>query len=408
MACSSPFDAFRAATEYLSKDIYRRASFDGVMLNLIKRGIFAPNTGLTHSVFRIGKQEPTDPENAGTAITLVNGSNSGACAYNFTSVNWGYNEETYTPLALQWRGPLLCKDDQYFNHRPDDFLNAYVDEMGKYVQRSLEDHLFYHYARRVPIYVARSAFGTATAANTTFTAPAATSELTQQMLDTLAVSLIYERAEKPDSAGWITNGPDGPLFSLAIGIDQSQLILQHNSDFRNDLRYADMGSGSASELLKRLGATRTIKNFRHVPWRLPPRFTHDGTKYVRVPEFTTVSTSKGSATDVNPAYISPAAAPYEAALVLSPWVMEDELISPSASVGPVNFPATNYMGEWMWRTGPQAVAATSGDACYDPLEKFGRHFAEFKHALKPGALPKSGAIIFYKRCAASYDLVQCT
>lgn len=408
MACSNPLDAFRAATEYLGPDLYRRASFDGLFVNLVNRGTFAPNTGLTHSIFRINKQEPTDDETAGTAISLVNGSNSGACSYNFTQVNWGYQEETYTPLGLQWKGPLLCKDDQYFNHRPEDFLNGYVDEISKYVKRDLENHLFYHYSRRVPIYVARSAFATSTAANTTYTAPAATSELTQQMLDTLAVNLIYERAEKPDQSGWITNGPDGPLFSLAIGLDQSQLIVQHNDAFRNDLRWAESGQGNMSELMKRLGANRVIKNFRHIPWRLPPRFTHDGTKYVRVPTFSSSSTTKGTGTDINPAYISPAAAPYEAAVVLSPWVMESELIAPSSSVGPASFDATNYMGEWMWRTGPQAIAASSGDACYDPLNKFGRHFSEFKHALKPGALVRSGAIIFYKRCAASYDLVQCT
>ena len=409
MACGNPLDAFRAATEYLGPDLYRRASFDGLFVNLVQRGTFAAHTGLTHSVFRINKQEPTDDETAGTAISLVNGSDSGACAYNFSQVNWGYEEDTYTPLGLQWKGPLLCKDDQYFNFKPDEFLSGYVEELSKYVQRDLENHLLYHYSRRVPIYSAGVGFGSPVAASSTLTAPVPTSELTQQMLDTLAVSLIYERAERPDSSGWISNGPDGPLFTLAIGLEQSQLIVQNNSEFRSDIRYAEEGKGTmASELLKRLGANRTIKNFRHVPWRLPPRYTHDGTKFVRVPTFESSSTSKGTGTNVSAAYISPAAAPYEAAVVLSPWVMESELIAPSSSVGPASFDATNYMGEWMWRTGPQAIAAAQGDACYDPLNKFGRHFAEFKHALKPAALVRSGAIIFYKRCAASYDLVTCT
>lgn len=408
MACGNPLDAFRVATEYLGPELYRRASFNGLMLNLIPRAKFAPNTGLTHSIFRVNKQEPTDDETAGTAITLVNGSNSGACAYNFSQVNWGFAEETFTPLALQWKGPLVCKDDLYFDFRPDAFLNSYVEEMTNYVQRELENHLTYYYMRRVPIYVARSNFSTSIAANSTLTAPVATSELTQQMLDSLAIQLINNRATKPDQAGWISMGPDGPQFSVGIGMEASQRIVQNNSDFRNDLRWAAAGNGTGSELMQRLGATRAIKNWRHIPYLLPPRFTHDGTKYVRVPTFVSSSTTKGTGTEVNPAYISAAAAPYEAALVLSPYVMTDELIAPSASVGPASFPETNYMGDWMWKTGPQAVAAASGDACYDPLEKFGRHFAEYKHALRPGALPQAGAVIFYKRCTGSFDLVQCT
>jgi hypothetical protein len=407
MACTNPFDGFRVATEYLGPELYRRASFTGVMLNLIPRAQFAPNTGLTHSIFRLNNQEPTDDERAGTAISSVTSGN-GACAYNFTDVTWGFQEETFTPLALGWRGPVVCKDNLFFDFRPEEFLNGYLDSITKYVQTDLENHLLYHYMRRVPIYVARQNFSTSIAANSNLTAPVATSELTQQMLDSLAIQLNYNRAIKPDSSGWVANGPEGPIYSLAIGPEASQRIVQNNSDFRNDLRWAAAGESTGSELMRRLGATRAIKNWRHMPFLLPPRFTHDGSKYVRVPTFTSSSTTKGTGTDVNSAYISPATAPYEAAIVLSPNVMTSELIAPNSTYGPASFDAQNYMGEWMWRTGAQAKAAAEGDACYDPLGKFGRHFAEFKHALRPGALPAAGAVVFYKRCSGSFDLVQCT
>lgn len=409
MACADPFPAFRVATEYLGNDIYTRASFSGLFLNLIPRGIFAPNTGITHSKFTIANQEPTDPDRAGTPITLTSTSTgAGACAYDFTSVSWGETEVTYSPVKLQWRGPLVCKDNAYFQFKPDEFLNKYVESITKYVQQDLENHLLYYYMRRVPIYVCRTAFDTVVAANSTLTAPVATSELTQQMLDSLAVQLIQNRATNPDSQGWVTMGPDGPLFSLAIHPQASQLIVQNNSEFRDDLRWAQSGAGLMSELMKRLGASRVIKNFRHIPWLTPPRFTHDGTKYVRVPTFASTTVTLGSGTNFNPAWVSPAGAPYEAAVVLSPNVMTSELINPKSSVGPVSFPSTNYMGDWQWVTGPQAVASNSTADCYDPLNKYGRHFAEFMHALAPGALPEAGALILYKRCAASYDLVQCT
>jgi len=412
MACGNPFDAFRAATEYLGPDLYTKASFKGLFTNLIPRGTFAPNTGLTHSVFRIANQEPTDPARTGTAVSLVNGENSGACAYDFTQVEWGHIEETHSPRKLQWKGPLVCKDDQYFNHRPADFIAEYVNSIAKYVERDLENHLLHYYMRRVPIFVARSAFATEVAAvgdaATNLTAPVATSELTQQMLDELAIKLIYNRATNPDSNGWITLGDQGPLFSLGIHPTASQLIAQNNSEFRNDIRWAQSGQNT-SDLMKRLGATRTLKNFRHVPMLMPPRFTHNGTAYVRVPEFEAATgITKGSGTRVSAAYMSPAAAPYEGALVLSPDVFTSEIVQPASAVGSLSWTPTNYMGDWQWLIGPQAVAAASGDACYDPLNKFGRHFAEYIHSLRPGALPEAGALVIYKRCAADLDLVQCT
>lgn len=412
MACQNPLNAFRAATEYLGPDLFRRASFNGLMINLISRGTFTQNQGLTHSVFTIGNQEPTSVDRPGTAVTLVNGSNSGSCAYDFTSVNWGYTENTYSPVKLQWRGPLVCKDDQYFNHMPAQFLNEYVTQLGQYVQNDLENHLQYYYMRRVPIYIARSAFDTPVDAvgdsATTFTAPQATSELTQQMLDTLSTILVQNRALMPDQNGFITLGEEGPLWSLGIHPQASQLIAQNNAEFRDDIRWAQSGQSNQSDLMKRLGANRTIKNFRHVPFIMPPRFTYSGGAYTRVPDRISVNTSKGTTTVVNPAWSSPAAAPYEGALVLSPNVMSSDIVAPQSTVGPVSFNPTNYMGEWQWVTGPQALADTSGDACYDPLGKFGRHFAEYIHALKPLSNPLSGALIIYKRCAAEYDLVQCT
>lgn len=407
MACSNIFDAFRVATEHLGPEIYRLAAFNDPFINLIPRSIFSPNSGLTHSVFRVNKNEPTEEDNEGQSIVLANGSNSGACSPTYTDVSVGFDEFTYTPYRLAWRGPLFCKDDQYFNHAPDQFINGYVEELAEYVRKDVNNHLFYHYARRVPIYVAdQNCFNVSTSpvgSGNALTAPQAVSELTQEMLDTLAQQLIWERATNPDSSGYIQLGPDGPIFSLLLGLEASQLITLNNAEFRQDIRWAE-----PSQLMKRLGANRVIKNFRHVPWVTPARFTYAGGAYVRVPTYVSASSTKGTRTSINPNWISPTTAPYEAAVVLSPYVMTSELIKPKANVGGLNWKDTSYMGDWSWLTGPEAVATQAGDACFDPLHKQGRHYAEFMHALRPGALVNSGAIVFFARCAASCTNVTCT
>ena len=161
MACPNVFDGFKVATEFLSHDIYRIASFRDPWINLIPRGVFPKNVGTNPFVFTVGKSEPTSEERVGASITLANGSNQGVCSYSFTDVAVGFNEDNYAPMRLQWKGPLFCKDDQYFNHDPDAFLGGYVQEMAEYVRKDLSNPLPYHYLRRVPIYVASRRHGRA-------------------------------------------------------------------------------------------------------------------------------------------------------------------------------------------------------------------------------------------------------
>ena len=405
MSCPNIFDAFRVATEYLGPEVYKLAAFQDPWLNLVPRSTYAANTGLTHSVFRVNRAEPTSDNPSWQTVTLANGGNAGACDVTYADVSVGFDEFTYSPERYAWRGPVFCKDDLYFDHSPERFLEGYVDALADRVRKDIANRYESQYRQRVPLYVAQANFNQTYGPSTTLTAPAATSELTQEMLDTVAANLIYERATNPDTLGYISLGQDGPVFSLGIGTEASQLISLNNSEFRQDQRWAE-----PSILMKRLGATKVIKNFRHLIMPLPGRFTHDGTKYVPVNRFKQEAATKGYRTVVNDQWISPTGAPYECAVVLSPYVMTSELIAPSSNVGPLTFDPSNYLGEWIWKTGPEALAQASGDACGpDPLHKRGRHFAEFMHALRPGALTRSGAVIFYKRCPTnSYSVVTCS
>jgi len=407
MACATVFDAFKVATEHLSHDIYRRASFTSPLQNVIPEGTFPENVGTTISTFTVEPNEPTADTTAGSAISVSEGVVTNLCSNSWTDLNIGFTETTYSPKRLQYRGPLFCKDTQYFHHDPDQFLNAYVDTLSQYVSIDYDTFLFYYYARFVPIYsITATAFNSLGSVSSTLTADVPTSELTQEALDKLAVNLIYDRSvpENADgNGGWISLGPSGPLWTLLISTEASLRVKQNNADFRTDLNY-----GNPNSLLNRLGASEAVKNFRHLPWALPMRFAHDGSKFTHVPRFVSSAATKGYKTAVNPNWISPTTAPYEAALVLSPYVMKREHVKPKSKVGPAKWPDTGYMGDWEWVTGPDALSQADGDGCVDPLHKYGRHFGEIICAPRPGPNPRSGAILFYKRCPDTLTLVDCT
>jgi len=413
MACSTVFDAFAIATENLSDEVYRNASYRSVWLNAIPRGTFETGVGTTKTTFAIENSEPTDDTETWASITntnvigAANGGAGGSCASSYTDVEVGYTSRTYNPEEFALRGPILCKDDLIYDHNVDTFLRAYVEEMTKRAQRSWEkryENLYMKFASKVPAGNGLSIVDTegeveAVAVQT------ATSTITQQLLDQLAVDLIDRGATNPDSNGWIGYGEAGPVFPLLIGLEASQQLALHG-ELRNDFRHAEGGKGAASELMSRMGATRQIKNFRHIPNLRPARFSYTGTsgsangKYVRIPQYLMSSATKGKKAVLNPAWQT---ALYEAAVILNPSVFTSEIVPPVNSAGGVSWNPTSYMGEWKWVTGGSKIQAANAD-CEDPLDKLGRHYAEFKHAARP-EFPTHGMTVIFKRaCGLSSDI----
>lgn len=98
MPCDTPFDAFRMATESLPDDIYYRASFRDVAINMIPRAEYPRGTGLIQSTFTLGRSEPTTDEPDFDPITLSDMNQAaGMCATTYQDVPVGFDERTYTP-----------------------------------------------------------------------------------------------------------------------------------------------------------------------------------------------------------------------------------------------------------------------------------------------------------------------
>lgn len=399
MACT-PFDAFRIATEHLDRDIYQRASWQDVWINLINRGTRPKGIGLTRSTFTIGRSEPTTDEPEFEAVSVTDGETyTGACGTTYNDVEVGFTEHTFSPEKFGWKGIIVCQDDLMIAHRMDDFLMKYVPAMTKNTRKTIGNRMAAIYTHYVP----KAVVGTSMTFDTggTGAPPAspvieldkATCYLDQEHLDYTAAVLNEEGAMEPDTNGWITLGEDGPIYPLYIGQEASAQILVQNSDLRQDRRDADSGLGNAAMLFKRIGATKVIKNFRHVINLFPPRYTYnDGTgRYTRVPTWLMSATTKGKRGVINPAW---RAADYEGLYVLTPWVFQSDIMQPQSTVGDMNWSSKSYVGEWEFITGGREICE---DDTYDPRKKLGRHFAEFWHDPKP-MYPEYGRSIVFKRC----------
>lgn len=406
MACSNLFDAFKQRQEFLGPDIFRRASFRNVLMNVIPRGMYPRGIGLTRTNFEIGNSYPTTDERTWSTYTLATGSNAGACAYpSWVDYTVGYDELTDSPEHIMIRGPgPLCRDEMYFSFGAEQFLQGYVGELSKCVEIEFANHLFKEYTDLVPKVSLDGSWAPTAAGAALSTLAQPTSDLTQEYLDRAYIHLVHSRAGDPDSAGWVSMSDGGPIFSLQLGMEAHQAILTNNSDFRTDL---SRNSSMQNELFRRLGANSSIKGFRHIITPVPARFNWVGGALTRVNTFANVSGQKGTYQDLNSAWIATASAPYEAAVILSPAVCQWDWVAPQQTWAGQTFDPHTYGGEWEFHTGAKACGDT--DATGDPFGKYGRHFGELAGSAKPGSNRSAGLMILFKRCQFStFTQVSCS
>lgn len=388
-ACLSPFEALRVATENLSDTIYRKASWFSIWLSYIKRGTFPKNSGVEMTTFQIGNSEPIANAEGWTDITLSQNALSSACDPTFTSVDVGYDEATYGPRKFGLKGPVICKDKLDFAHNPTQFITQYQREMTKRAKRTWEFEFRNQFVKLGKKAVTDASM-TTTEGVTTLPTTEPTSQLTWDYLDTLAINLIQDGATDADQ-DMIELGPDGPVFPLLIGLQAKQRLFTNISAKRTDVNYAQMGKDDMNLLFRRIGATDVHKNFRMIPEVLPPRADFVDGILVERDTFEMVSASgEGTKAQLTSAWKN---AEFEAAIQLHPDVFHAEMIQPD-NAG-LNWNPSNYMGEWQWVTGGTEIS--DGSACFDPLKKLGRHFAEFRYAPKP-IFPNFGTTIWFKRC----------
>lgn len=399
-----PFDAMRTATESLPNDLLRRASYASPWYPLIKKGKYPQGVGTSQTVITIANSEPELVEEqwseitlTGQQITLNSDANSSACDSSYTDAYVGYDEFTYGPRQFMLRGPVICEDALTFHHQVDKFLAAYETELMKRSRRSWElemENRYMYFSQKIvdgDLFNGDGASNTS-ASDTINTLP--TSEITQDMLDAVASMLISGDATTPDSDGFVSLAEEGPLFTLLIGVQMSSRINKNSPERRIDARYAE-----PSALMKRMGASRVLGNFRHVITTHPPRYSVVNGKLRRVPPKVMVDATHGKKAIDNTAYLN---AEYESATVILPTVFEAEIVVPHTGAAFAKFNPQNWNGDWNFVAGAYRL----GIDCQDPTDKLGRHYATFKYAPHP-MFVDHGKVIYFRRCDRDIELATC-
>lgn len=451
MACLSPFDVLRMKVEDLGPTLYLRASYKDPWLNLVNRDEWPVGAGLDRSAFTIGRSEPATDEETWAPIAVKTGGNyTGSCGVTYNQTYVGHLEVHYKPEEFGLLGPLVCQDDLTLHWNSTDFWEKYFQALEKRNNKSIINRLANIYMNYAPKFIPTAAGLQGPIAGNfnlvqpppsavdlngvvagSAVVPQAACNLTQDFLDSIATYLSEEGADEPNTNGWITQGPEGPIFPLLIGQDASNQILLNNSELRRDYRSAFEAFGDANPVIARKGSARVIKNFRHMITRFPPRWAWltAGTQlslgqglaptvaavtgYYRVPTWVMSTSStdatKGQVSIINPSWRNPNIATYEGCIGLNPWVFTEEVLRPVNSAPGMKWQAQNYFGQWLFVTGNDALIGFPDcpAGAQDPTHKQGRHVAEYRHAAKP-IFPGYGFLFVFQRCANAWDCVTCS
>lgn len=409
MACATTFDALHVATERLGEEIYQFPYTETPYEQYVTRGTFPKNKGVVMTTFTGANSEPTnsrstnwhDLSQSGSLISGLTANSLGLCAEPFVNVPVGYDIDTYKPRRLNLSGPVICKDDLTFAHMPFKFFKQiYLPNLARVVKREL-DYDFRNVMMANGTHVSittglpEADGGGVPGVQPVLTCP--TGSLAQGDLDEIAARQLRDGYTNAGERQ-IELGPDGPIFPIFIGMEASKRISRSDDGYRLDTRYADMGKGAEAELLKRMGATKVVGNYRHKIILDPPRADCVGGLLTLRDTYEMVDTPSaggGKKAQYTTAYKN---AQYEAAVIPHPMAFIAEFVSPDTAG--LDWNPNNYMGDWKFVTGLQniSVGAGASDVCtIDPLHKFGQHFAELMyapHTIYPGL----ARVVWFLRC----------
>ena len=174
-----------------------------------------------------------------------------------------------------------------------------------------------------------------------------THSISNAVLDKVRSQLI-RRGAGHDAYGR-ENG--APVFALVCSSEASFGLLTESEAIRQDIRF---NNAKVSALIAPLGVEQSFRGFYHLIDDLTPRYkAGSGNTLDIVQPFKVV---KGI-TQENPEYED---APFEAAFVLHPQVLESQIPAPFSGASGVTFDPVTYSGDYKWKNIPSETINPDG------------------------------------------------
>lgn len=369
-----------------SEEIRRRAFARSPWIELIQRGPFPKGMGETISLLTYERSAPVEAEPDWSGITIVDGQEGGTCLPAATKIGVASTTRNFSLKRRVLEGPDICASDLLYPFQLEKQLDSVFQILTERTIQEWEIRDRHEYFRNVKRkVVCNAAMNETNTSATTYPAYAATSRLTQGILNKYKSKLLR------DGAGLTAMARTGsePVLTLICSSDTSDSIVFDNADIRQDLRWAEPG-----QLLKPFGVQRNYRGFVHMIDPYPRRFTESGGVYTEVPAFYEVAATKGTKTEVNPDW---EAATHEESFIFDPAVMRQLIPEPIVKPHPkFVFDPVNFMGDWQLKNILNRQDNPDGTIVY--------HRGTLAAGSEPG-YPERGVAFIHLRCDPTLNLI---
>lgn len=384
MATYTLTDIFQREENRIGEKIYRRSINKSVWNKLIPKETWPNGMGDSIQVMTVERNLPDDTDTWEAVVT--NG--SGDCVPTEYEVPSGSTVRSYSLEQKALTSEDVCVDTTRGAFK--------IQEQTRLMFRNLTRAVAYVWKRKALLDYAENSDHKMIATHglpensTSFPAIAATTILTQKILNKIYMNLIHDSAE--EDGGSLGKADGRPQFILVCDAETSDELMRETNT-ANAFLY---NSNRVPELLAPLGVDRAIRGFYHVVDPLPPRYTFSGGVWTEVPPYETLAASKGTKAKISHAYRE---AEYTDSYVFLPSVISFLVPQPISTVGSkTKWNPQAYMGDFKWLNIQHRTD--------NPLNQIGFYYALMQVATKP-CFPDFGYVIRHKRCPADLDHTDC-
>jgi hypothetical protein len=383
MATYTLNDNFQRESGRISDRIFRRSINNSVWNKLIPKETWPNGMGDSITSMTIERNLPDDTDTWEDVVTA----GSGNCVPTEYEVPSGSTTRSYNLEQKALTSEDICVDTTRGAFQ--------IKEQTRLVFRNLTKVVSYVWKRKALKDYATLAQHKMIATHgfpenaASFPAIAATSVLTQKMLNRVYQNLIHDSAE--EDGGSLGKAAGRPQFILVTDAETSDTLMEETRTTN-----AMLEGVRVPELLQPLGVDRAIRGFYHTIDNLPPRYNFVGGAWVEVPPYESLAATKGTKSTISHAYRE---ALYTDSYVFLPTVMNFLVPQPISTVGSkTKWNPQAYMGQFQWLN----IAHRTDN----PLNQIGLYYALLSCASKP-CIPDFGYVIRHKRCPADLDHTDC-
>lgn len=349
------------------------------------RGTWERGKGIVRNSIIFERTVPTavGDEWADNAFSDDQGSQN--CDYDPETIEFGQTSRNYRRQSREIITPWFCIEDLLETFSLPTFLKGMAKNMmavSKYVWADI--HRKYYSALSEHKLTANAAFDISNDDWDASDPP--TSVLLNGHLE--RVRDYYDVEGLFDGASIGVTSTGSQVLTVLSSSNTIRNLIRQDPDLREDFRYAYMGDGDKSPLIKAYGSSIAYNGFKYVK-DLPRRWDIVGGEYVeRFPYLSPEAATKGKKQEFDPRYLY---AEYEDTVIHIPSVYKELVPKAMGNLGSgFNFTQQNYMGEFEF--------FNTKDVKCNPRGNKGYFSALFSSAAEPGDT-WLGVVIRHKTCS---------